>query len=188
MFRSYQYILARGGVAITCILCFIGCGSDEITVYKIAKESEAVAAETAVTSNTAEEPFFCPKPTGWSQADPGPMQRARFEKTNDDGEQAVISIVVLPGEAGGDLPNINRWRRQIGLPPVSSTADLYKEWTIGDRTFKHVQIKNDEQSIDVVYRLDSQQSYFYKMQGPLNITESEQKTFMQFVHIIWKDA
>jgi hypothetical protein len=28
------------------------------------------------------------------------------------------SVVVLPGPAGGELANVNRWRGQIGLPPL----------------------------------------------------------------------
>jgi hypothetical protein len=30
--------------------------------------------------------------------------------------------VVLPGPAGGELSNVNRWRGQIGLPPVDEAA------------------------------------------------------------------
>ena len=33
-----------------------------------------------------------------------------------------VSVVVLPGPAGGELANVNRWRGQIGLPPVDETA------------------------------------------------------------------
>jgi hypothetical protein len=33
-----------------------------------------------------------------------------------------VSVVVLPGVAGGELPNVNRWRGQIGLPPVDEAG------------------------------------------------------------------
>jgi hypothetical protein len=32
------------------------------------------------------------------------------------------SVVVLPGPAGGELANVNRWRGQIGLPPIDGAA------------------------------------------------------------------
>ncbi len=32
------------------------------------------------------------------------------------------SVVVLPGPAGGELANVNRWRGQIGLPPLDEGA------------------------------------------------------------------
>jgi hypothetical protein len=33
-----------------------------------------------------------------------------------------VSVVVLPGPAGGELANVNRWRGQIGLPAVDEAA------------------------------------------------------------------
>jgi hypothetical protein len=33
-----------------------------------------------------------------------------------------VSVVVLPGAAGGELANVNRWRGQIGLAPVDEPA------------------------------------------------------------------
>jgi hypothetical protein len=33
-----------------------------------------------------------------------------------------VSVVVLAGTAGGDLANVNRWRGQIGLPPLEAQA------------------------------------------------------------------
>jgi hypothetical protein len=29
---------------------------------------------------------------------------------------------MLPGTAGGELGNVNRWRGQVGLPPIDDTA------------------------------------------------------------------
>ena len=42
-----------------------------------------------------------------------------------DGKQADVSVVPLPGMAGSDLDNVNRWRGQVGLPGVSE-AELAK--------------------------------------------------------------
>jgi hypothetical protein len=33
-----------------------------------------------------------------------------------------VSVVVLPGPAGGELANVNRWRGQIGLPALDEAA------------------------------------------------------------------
>jgi hypothetical protein len=33
-----------------------------------------------------------------------------------------VSVTVLPGEAGGELANVNRWRGQIGLPAMDAAA------------------------------------------------------------------
>jgi hypothetical protein len=36
--------------------------------------------------------------------------------------KAEMSVTVLPGAAGGELANVNRWRGQIGLPPIDEAA------------------------------------------------------------------
>ncbi len=40
-----------------------------------------------------------------------------------------VSVIVLGGTAGGELGNVNRWRGQVGLPPVdeAALAQLRKE-------------------------------------------------------------
>ena len=38
-------------------------------------------------------------------------------------DAAEVSITKFPGDVGGLLPNINRWRRQLGMPAISSLQD-----------------------------------------------------------------
>jgi len=64
-------------------------------------------------------------PEGWQEIAPGEMRVASFRITGKDGKQADVSVIPLPGMAGGDLNNVNRWRGQVGLPPVS-TEELTK--------------------------------------------------------------
>jgi hypothetical protein len=33
-----------------------------------------------------------------------------------------VSVTVLSGDAGGELANVNRWRNQIGLPPMDEAT------------------------------------------------------------------
>jgi hypothetical protein len=33
-----------------------------------------------------------------------------------------VSVIMIPGAAGGELANVNRWRGQIGLPPIDEAA------------------------------------------------------------------
>ena len=59
-------------------------------------------------------------PAGWKDQRQGGMRYA----TLVPGVTGKVdgSVVVLPGPAGGELPNVNRWRNQIGLPPIDETA------------------------------------------------------------------
>ncbi|MGE0267057.1 MAG: hypothetical protein AB7S78_01195 [Candidatus Omnitrophota bacterium] len=184
--KNILEVMSVSGLVI--VLCS-GCSPEKIEVYKVVKidPEEKMAVLQPESASKKETDSFCPKPMGWKPDDPGPMQRARFTRLTEDGRSAEISIVVLPGEAGGDLPNINRWRRQIGLDPVDNAAlgDIIRSWTIGERTLKQVHLENGDQSIDMVYLLDQGQSYFYKMQGDKKLAGDQLKVFLAFVHTIW---
>ncbi|BDG01123.1 hypothetical protein [Anaeromyxobacter oryzae] len=61
-------------------------------------------------------------PKGWSETKGGgPMRFATMRPTGAG--KAEVSVIVLPGPAGGELANVNRWRNQIGLAPLAD-ADL----------------------------------------------------------------
>ena len=47
------------------------------------------------------------------------MRAASFHVVGKDGRQADVSVIPLPGLAGSDLDNVNRWRGQVGLPGIS---------------------------------------------------------------------
>src|SRR5690606_18990816 len=60
-------------------------------------------------------------PIGWTLV-PGerPMRVATYEAPGPDGP-VEVAITRFPGRVGGELANINRWRGQMGLPPVDES-------------------------------------------------------------------
>ena len=52
---------------------------------------------------------------------PSPMRYASFT-AEANGAKADISVVTFPGDGGNDIDNVNRWRQQIGLPPIEASA------------------------------------------------------------------
>lgn len=58
-------------------------------------------------------------PAGWKSVTPGPMQAAKFSVPDKDGAKADVMVSVFPNPTGGTLGNVNRWRGQIGLSPVT---------------------------------------------------------------------
>ena len=59
-------------------------------------------------------------PKGWTEARAGGMRLATLKPPVTG--KIDVSVIVLPGAAGGELGNVNRWRGQIGLPPVDEAA------------------------------------------------------------------
>jgi len=112
-----------------------GCGQSDISVYRVAKAEPSAAPQTAKTLPAghpdipqAASPLKWTLPAGWEEVSPGDMRVASFRVKGSDGKQADVSIVPLPGMAGGNLANVNRWRKQLQLGGVeeSDLAQLVK--------------------------------------------------------------
>ena len=67
------------------------------------------------TSGAAAPRLEYQRPAGWNEVAPSQMRAASFRVPGKDGKQADVSVIPLPGLAGSDLDNVNRWRGQVGL-------------------------------------------------------------------------
>ena len=61
-------------------------------------------------------------PAGWTEAAGNGMRIATLTPPKTDGK-AEVTVIALPGDVGGELANVNRWRGQLALPPIAE-ADL----------------------------------------------------------------
>ncbi len=122
-----------------------GCRRDEITHVKVAKgEAGPALARPAVMATppgassggevppppapTGASALTWTLPKGWTDARAGGMRYATLKPPVAGRIEA--SVVVLPGPAGGELANVNRWRGQIGLPPLDESALASERKTI----------------------------------------------------------
>ena len=129
--------------AVLLPLVVAGCSRDEVTHFRVAKapgtapepgRSGAVRTGAVVPPGSApagmegdvaappapERGLAWTLPAGWKDERSSGMRYATLKPGvagHLDG-----SVVVLPGPAGGELPNVNRWRGQIGLPPLDGAA------------------------------------------------------------------
>ncbi len=62
-------------------------------------------------------------PAGWQETAAGQILVAKFLVPGADNSQASVNISVSGGDGGGLGANVNRWRGQLGLSPLSG-ADL----------------------------------------------------------------
>jgi hypothetical protein len=107
----------KSAAAIAVALLAVGCRSQEVTHVRVAKAAvEAPAAEDLAPATPAGA-LVWKLPKGWTQSVAGGMRYATL-----NGPDVEVSVVVLPGTAGGELANVNRWRGQLGLPPMDEAA------------------------------------------------------------------
>ena len=122
-------------------LLLAACRKAEVTSYRVPAEKDpelpmAAAApagmpgatpaaggsmaETAVP--TAEGPGLAwTAPAAW-QAKPLSAMRKGSYSVGAAGAAADLSITAFPGDVGGDLANVNRWRGQVQLPPLDDAS------------------------------------------------------------------
>ena len=58
-------------------------------------------------------------PTGWTRDDSNPARFATLKLPGTGGAPVEATIIKLGAQAGSDLDNINRWRGQVGLGPIT---------------------------------------------------------------------
>jgi len=114
-------------VGLLCLAAVLaGCGRNDAQVYRVAKEQPPAASPAPglpaghpdIASGQPKLQFKVP--AGWQEVPPGEIRLASFRVAGAGGKQAEVSVVPLPGPAGSDLDNVNRWRGQVGLLPVAA--------------------------------------------------------------------
>ena len=128
-------------------------------------------------------------PGDWQETPPGEMRAASFRVAGKDGKQADVSVVPLPGLAGSDLDNVNRWRGQVGLPGVSDLelaklaqpveiasqpASLYEQAGANPGSGEKTRI------LAAITRRDGV-AWFFKMTGDDNLVVQQKPPFIEFL-------
>ncbi len=118
-------------------------------------------------------------PKGWEPGKASSMRAASFAVT--DGDKKVDISAIAAG--GNELDNVNRWRQQIGLEPVSqedldSTARAIEVDGTSARLFDLV---GETETILAVIVPSGGQSWFFKLKGDPALAEREKANFESFV-------
>ncbi len=124
-------------------------------------------------------------PKDWTETAPSGIRKANF--TIGKGKKtAEVTVLAFPGDVGGTLGNINRWRQQIGLSP--STEDKLSNFTIPYTIAKHngilVRLLGPEQGITGGLLPFHNYTWFFKMQGDISIVVEQDANMRAFLDSI----
>jgi hypothetical protein len=119
-------------------------------------------------------------PAEWKSETPGPMQDAKFSAAHG---KAIITISVFEGTAGGVLPNINRWRGQIGLSPVDEAglAPLITNLDSSGQGAKLVDMNGTQERMVAAIVPRGAKTAFFKLLGDPAAVGAEKDRFVAFV-------
>jgi hypothetical protein len=127
-------------------------------------------------------------PPDWKQIDPSMMLFAKFSIASSDGN-ADVNVSSLAGEGGGLAANVNRWRGQLGLPPITEPDLLPYENginLIGGR-YGIVDLNGTDAKTGKPARLvgaivpQNGQTWFYKLMGDEPIVAQQKDAFIKFI-------
>ena len=127
---------------------------------------------------------------GWQASTLSQLRKAAYIVQDGD-QQVEITIIPLSAQAGSLLPNINRWRGQVGLAEVDQQqmeSDLEKV-TVGDVEGVYVRLQapagaEKQQTILGVIAVRGARSWFVKLNGDTLLADRETENFKQFVSSI----
>jgi hypothetical protein len=199
------------------LLLVAGCHRDEVKVYRVAKDQDQTQPQTAPAlptdspnpalppghpdissapgaslppaSESARPQLTWKTPDGWTEVAPGDMRVASFKIQGQNGKQADVSVIPLPGRSGTDDANVNRWRGQVGLSSVSP-EELKKSAESIEAADQPAQLYdiagqnpgNGEAAriLGVIQHRDDA-VWFFKMTGDAGLVEQQKPAFVAFL-------
>jgi hypothetical protein len=199
---SRTAILALG--AATLLLA--ACGEEKVAVYRVPKEKDPelpgqasaapgaaadapqppAMADTAVPT-ASDGGLLWTAPASWKAEAAGPMRKATFSVPGA-GAQAELSVTAFPGDVGGELANVNRWRGQVGLAPLSQ-GDLDAAVTRVEANGLKVAIvelvpAGTGDAILGAIVPSGGSTWFFKLKGPVPVLRAAKPEFVQFLHSV----
>lgn len=200
--------------ATMVILLATGCRKQDVTVYRIPKElapapsapagapqgmpADASGAPhaTGTTPEMASTPVATASgaaltwtaPATWSAKTGSSMRKGSYA-VKGDGAEADMAITAFPGDVGGDLANLNRWRGQIQLPPVGQ-AEFEASTQHLDRNGLHMTVvdiagngANAQRILGAMVPFAGA-TWFFKLSGPDALVAKEKSVFMAFLDTV----
>jgi len=150
------------------------------------ENSGSVSSEPIPSAASTEQKPKWKVPPGWQEAPPSQFLVAKFLISGENKSQAAVNVSIT----GGSLAdNINRWRGQLSLEPLSS-AEIEKQLQTlevpGGKAMlidMHGTDSRTQRKARLVGAVVPQSSgtWFYKLMGDEPLVEREKNAFIEFV-------
>jgi hypothetical protein len=151
-----------------------------------AADDMTAMANTAV--RTADGPGLqWTAPAGWQSEPASAMRKATYRVTGAAGATAELAVTAFPGDVGGELANVNRWRNQLGLAPLSATelTPAVTRLTVNRLEVSVVDFTNAAAApatrlLGAIVPF-GEATWFFKFTGPPELLEAEKAAFFALV-------
>ncbi|WP_415908074.1 hypothetical protein [Oleiharenicola sp. Vm1] len=129
-------------------------------------------------------------PASWQERAPGSIRKGSYTVPGEGGAVGDLSITAFPGDTGGLHANVNRWRGQVGLAPISD-AEVEKSIEHFEANGLHMEIVelvgtsgNPPMRLLGAIVPHEKETWFFKLTGPDALVASQREAFRTFLTTI----
>lgn len=192
--RSYAFSIG----AFATVLALAACSDKDIRVYRAPKDTDAASQPmpempasqpqpgNELPRSESEGPALSWRaPTNWHPKAGDAVRRASFAIGVGDAAPEV-AITVFPGDAGGVMANVNRWRGQAGLPPIEASAveAVTTGFDEGRLHFTIVDADGGARRIVAAMASWNGATWFFKLSGESGAVGQAKKDFLSFLRSV----
>jgi len=182
----------------------VGCDQAEPTSYQIPKETRQNEAPVTPAATAPQPTPTAPSnmqilpgmqeaanqageiaysvPAGWTESPASGIRKANMQVVDENGS-AELTVTTFPGDVGGTLANINRWRGQLGLAPTTA-AELNSQlesYVISEHGGQYTRIIGNTDSILGAILPMHGSTWFFKLQGTSATVIANEPAMKQFL-------
>lgn len=199
--RTFPLALAAAALLLAA------CGEEKVSTYEVPKEKDpevptaapdassqpaaapgAAMADTAVPTASGEA-LVWQAPSQWIPKPASAMRKGSYSVPGGGGE-SDLSITAFPGDVGGELQNVNRWRGQVGLSPLAPgelEASVHRVEGNGLKiTIVELEAKGDPSGKAILGAIVpfGGSTWFFKLMGPGSSVKAAKPAFLEFLHTV----
>lgn len=129
------------------------------------------------------QPLVWTAPAGWTPKVASAMRRGSYTVSGPEGA-GDVSITAFPGDVGGNLANINRWRGQLQLPPVADLAGVVQPLEANGLHLLVFEGANNGTRMLAAIVARPNETWFFKLTGPDALVAREKPAFLDFLKTV----
>ena len=129
-------------------------------------------------------------PAHWESKGAAGMRKGTITIPGEGGASAELAITAFPGDVGGDVANVNRWRGQIQLPPQSPDEVMRSIQRIEANGLKIGVVEmansagaNPTRVLGAMVPFEGS-TWFFKVTGPDALVAKEKDAFLAYLRTI----
>lgn len=197
--------------ALALSLFAVGCRKGSVESYRVPKEKDpemplassagsgGAGTDAAPAGGTAMAATAVPTaegaglawtaPAAWKPKQASAMRKGSYLVPGTGGADGDLSVTAFPGDVGGELANVNRWRGQVQLPPIaeSDLASNVQRIEANGLNFTIVDFvgagANASRILGAIVPYQGA-TWFFKLTGPDAVVEKAKSDFLAFLQTV----